>query len=184
MPEGAYFSSGYVADVLNLTTSLQNYAPANARHIALMGHSMGGHVALDAALVRPDWYKGLVLAASATGRQADMYSQWRANSDFGNPVTFGIRQRVLRLFDEPSAQNAFWQAVDPYRYLADLKVPTGLYQAVNDDTVPYRFSTQLEAAIKAAGRPVTLTSYPDGGHSFGGSFHDQVVADVSNFLKL
>ncbi len=32
--------------------------------VFLMGHSMGGAIALDAAISRPDWFKGLILAAT------------------------------------------------------------------------------------------------------------------------
>jgi fermentation-respiration switch protein FrsA (DUF1100 family) len=59
----------------------------------------------------------------------------------------------------------------------------GLYHAVNDDTVPYRFSTELESALKMAGRDVSLTSYPDGGHSFAGPVRIQAAMDVTDFLN-
>jgi pimeloyl-ACP methyl ester carboxylesterase len=182
VPEGAYYSAGYVSDVLNLTSSLADYPTADTHRVAVVGHSMGGHVALEAALVRPDWFKAVVLAASATGPQAEMYARWHANSDFGNPVTLGVRERVIGLFGEPNADSAFWQAANPYRFLGDLRMPVRIYHAMDDDTVPYDFATELDAALKAAGRTATLQSYADGGHSLAGPVHDELVADVTGFL--
>jgi dipeptidyl aminopeptidase/acylaminoacyl peptidase len=183
VPEGAYYSAGYVSDVLNLTSALGDYPAADTRRIAVLGHSMGGHVALSAALVRPEWFRAVVLASSATGPQAEMYQQWHANSDFGNPLTYGLRQRVITLFGEPGPDSAFWQAADPYRFLRDLRSPVAVLQAQDDDTVPYRFATELERALSEAGRTVELKPYATGGHSFGGETRAQAVTDAVDFLN-
>ena len=182
LPEGAYFSSGYAADILNLTASLPRYAEANPDRVALFGHSMGGHIALDAALVRPNYYKALILAAPATGKLLDQYYNWTAYSDFADPVTFGIRQRVVALFGEPAQESQFWREVDAYNYLADLKTPVQINHASNDDAVPYRFSVDLTAALQAAGKTVTFDTY-EAGHSFPEAARPRLLDSSTSFIN-
>ena len=180
VPEGAYFSAGYAADVLNLAASLERYAPVNASKLVLFGHSMGAHVALNTLLVRPQAFKAAVLASGSVGQLGDMYYNWTAFSDFGDPVTLGIRRRVIALFGEPHNGDEFWRQTDPYTFLSTLKTPLLLAHDPNDDTVPYRFSKQLDTAVRAVGGPVTLTDY-SGGHSFDGAARQPFIDDSVAF---
>lgn len=181
VPEGAYFSSGYVADILNLAASLPTYPEADSQKVALMGHSMGGHAALMAAIVRPAAFKAVVLAAPSAGQLTDMYDNWTAYSDFADPVTLGIRRRVVKLFGAPDSGSQFWREVDPYTYLTDIKAPVQIDHSTNDDTVPYRFSTELAEAMKAAKRPVSLETF-EAGHSFDGPARDALLDKATAFI--
>ena len=42
-PSGAYYSDGYIRDVLNLLESVKKYQAANPAKIGMWGHSLGGH---------------------------------------------------------------------------------------------------------------------------------------------
>lgn len=180
VPEGAYYSAGYVADVLNLAASIPGYAPANPKGLTLFAHSMGGHVALEALLVRPLAFTAAVIAAGSVGQIGDMYYNWTAFSDFGSPVTLGIRKRVISLFGEPNDGDAFWKQTDPYTFLGELKTPVLLAHSEADDTVPYRFSTELAAAALAAKAPVSLSTYA-GTHSFDGDVRIPFIDETSAF---
>lgn len=181
--EGAYYSPGYTADVLNLVASLKGLPGINATRIGLWGHSMGGRIALNVLAVAPTKFRAGVIAAGAVGTTEDMFYHWRAGSDRLDPATAAIRQRVIKLFGEPHVNPNFWQKVSPYSVLSDIKTPLRLQVASDDRVVPAHFTTDLAEALRTAGSSPEFKVYPGGGHSFAGTVEGVVINDSLEFYR-
>lgn len=177
---GAYYDPGYAADVLNLAGSLEHYSPVDGGLISLLGHSMGGYVALEAAVVEPQRFKAAVLAAPAAGELGDMYYHWQARSELDNPQALAARKRLLDLFGDPRGNPGFWSGVSPLNYLGSLQTAVQIHHGLADSVVPPRFSEQLHAALTRNHRTVELFTYPGAGHAPAGSVQGQVIDRALN----
>lgn len=182
--EGAYFSSSYTTDVLNLRHNLRSYPGVDPSRVGLFGYSMGARVALNAAVVAPKEFDALVLVSGSVGRPETMHQVWRANSDAANPVTAGTRSRIIELFGEPRADSEFWQKVSPYGYLKELEFPIQIHHAMDDPLVPVEFSQELAEALDKSGRPSDNHFYPYGTHGFAEPLRSEVYERVrGHFAK-
>jgi dipeptidyl aminopeptidase/acylaminoacyl peptidase len=173
---GAYFSTDYNSDVLNLAASLRTYAPANAQSVGLFGHSMGGHIVLSALAAQPKRFKAAVIASGAVGDLDDMYYHWQTSSEAGTPAAALERQRVVKLFGAPQADSDFWKAVSPLNYAASITTPIQIHHGLTDAVVPPRFSQQLVAALTAAGHPPEYFTYAGTGHTYSGAAQADLIA--------
>ncbi len=166
---GAYFSTDYTADVLNLATSLTRYPPVDASEMAIWGHSMGGHVALEAVTVAPKRFKAAVIASASVGTVDDMYYNWTPPSERANFDAQAEKKRVAALFGEPRQNPAFWAELSPLTYGTDLRTPLQLHHGLADSVVPARFSQEAADALTAKGANATLYTYPKAPHVFSGA---------------
>jgi dipeptidyl aminopeptidase/acylaminoacyl peptidase len=180
-PHGAYYSADYSADVLNLISSLRQDVRFNPKAVGLIGHSMGGYVALRAAEISGDT-QATVLLAGAVGDINDMYYHWVPNSQMGNPAAEATRQQLVRNLGEPDSDPQFWDAVSPLKHVNYLNAPVQIHHGTGDDTVPYRFSEQLRDALQADGDRYELYLYPGAGHGLDGPERDLVWQRALSFL--
>jgi acetyl esterase/lipase len=117
-----------------------------ARRVAVLGHSAGGHLALYAAA------EGGVDAVVALAAPSDLEAR-------PSPPT----PEVLALMDgAPDAVPDRYAAGSPIRRVP-LGVPALLVHGTRDDVVPSRRSRDFAAAARAAGDDVTLVE-PDADH--------------------
>lgn len=181
MAEGAYFSPAYATDVLNLRREIGTYPNADASRVGLFGYSMGARVALNAAVVAPKDFQGLVLVSGSVGRPETMHATWRASSDMADPVTSGTRSRVMELFGEPNEDNPFWRQVSPYSYLGDLRMPVQIHHAEDDPLVPADFSKELAAELKRIDAAPDAHFYEHGTHAFPEPLRSDVYAKVLRY---
>jgi dipeptidyl aminopeptidase/acylaminoacyl peptidase len=174
-PRGAYFSSDYTADVLNLTASLGNIESADANKVAIWGHSMGGHVALDALTVLPQRFKAAVLASASIGKVEDMYYNWTPPSERANFDAQAEKKRVATLFGDPKQSPTFWDKLSPLNYASSIKTPIQLHHGLSDTVVPSRFSQTAAEMFAAHGVKTVLYTYPKAPHLFIGADRDLLI---------
>lgn len=138
----------------------------------LVGHSLGGYLALAHAATRPGVARGLVVLNTGPGyRDADKREQWNERSR-RNAHRFGVPERVATL-------NLQEDSVVMDR-LADMPVPT-LALAGDADRPEYTGSGQyLERKMPNA----RFVSVPGGEHSMHEDTHAQEVADlIDEFVR-
>ncbi len=82
---GAYGDPGYITDVLNAVSSLQQYPAVNPDKIGMWGHSLGGYLTLRAMVVSPDIQAG-VIWAGVVASYPDLISKWRRPSSAPQPT--------------------------------------------------------------------------------------------------
>jgi dipeptidyl aminopeptidase/acylaminoacyl peptidase len=146
---------GYAQDVLNLVGSLHTIDHADPRRIGLWGHSMGGGVALKAAVTSKK-IDALVLFGSVHGDERVNFTYGMGNG----PGAYGVS-----LLDTPANNNLEYKRISPINYL-DLGPPLSIHHGTSDLVVPYQWSEDLFKAAQEQGVVAELYLYPGAGHTF------------------
>ncbi len=185
---GGYGSPDYTTDVLNGMASVMRHPEADPSRAGMWGHSMGGHIALRAMVVKPDIKAG-VIWAGVVASYPDLFSRWRrATSTAGGaatPTSAPERRRwrddFMARFGAPEDNPEFWAAISPNSFLADLSGPVQLHHGTADRTVPIEFSEQLSQQIQAVGLPVELYVYEGSDHNLSQSLSLALQRSVAFF---
>jgi uncharacterized protein len=194
LPEGAYGSPGYTADVLNALASVETYKEADPNRIGMWGHSMGGQLTLRAMVLSKDIKAG-VIWSGVVAPYPDVFE--RANhprptrvprptevppgslGPYGRPW----RQELTTKYGTPQQNPEFWASISPNSYLADLSGPLQLHASVTDEEVPVEASQALYKEMQAAGKPVELYTYAGDNHNISGHFTSAMQRTVAFFDK-
>ena len=132
----------------------------------LVGHSLGGYLALAHAATRPDATRGIVVLNTGPGfRDPEKREGWNARSR-RNAARFGVPKRVTEM-------NLQHDSVVMDR-LADMATPT-LVMAGGDDRPEYAGAGQYLERKMPDARLVVLDG---GGHSMHEETHVDEVADL------
>jgi len=130
---------------------------ADPARVAIVGWSYGGYAALQANVVDPSIYKAAIAIA---------------------PVTDLIKVRRQEGFEYASSkvdQAQFGRSTDnlakgsPARNAAAIRAPVLMFHGERDANVLVDQARDMEAALKAAGKPVELVVYPVLAHSLDDS---------------
>lgn len=175
--EGANpYRIGYAIDVLNLIAIIktQSLDPlgtlrrADAEYIHLMGHSMGGGIALRVATVWPAAIRGVVLYGAMSGDEKRNYERIRYWS--------GERSWELEL----GASAEQLEAISPIYHLDRLQMPISIHHGGGDTVVPLAWSQELCQLLTEMGHPVECFVYEGQPHTFNGNgdllFQERLVA--------
>ncbi|MBN1579403.1 MAG: alpha/beta fold hydrolase [Anaerolineae bacterium] len=146
---------GYAQDVLNLVGSLHTIDHADPRRVGLWGHSMGGGVALKAAVTSKK-IDAVALFGSVHGDERVNFTYGMGNG----PGAYGVS-----LLDTPSRNNLEYKRISPINYL-DLAPPLSIHHGTSDMIVPYQWSEDLFRAAQEQEAVSELYLYPGAGHTF------------------
>ena len=177
-PEGTY-RIGYAVDVLHLLALVRRQAgqgslrTAQASHIGLWGHSMGGGIAQRVAAVDRQ-VRAVLLYGSMSGNE-------RQNARQIYEV-FSNRSRGL---DELGAPESEIRAVSPIFFLQDSTAAFSIHHGTADPQVPVAWSRQLCQQLKAWGRQVECYTYANAPHTFpsGSAFDRNFLQKASRFFE-
>ncbi len=156
---------GYTEDVLNAVMALKNSTlpSIDRENIGLLGRSMGGGVTYNAAVVRPDLIKAVVVFAPVSSNVVDNFNRW-IRRDGDRRV---LAQRIADEYGSPEENPTFWQNVSPITFFSRIAVPVVIHHGTSDDSCPIAWSDRTTAALKAAGKDVRYFVYPNEEHAFG-----------------
>jgi len=161
-----HWSPDYTYDVMNLIASLTADSVINAGHIGLVGHSMGGHVALNVADISSD-VKATVLVNRVVGSMYNLFYNW-PNSPAPNDQPAQVVKAELSgleaAYGTPKSDPGFWNQASAINYVSGIKGPVQIDADIGDTTVPIAFSDELDAALGAAHKRVTFDAYPGDDH--------------------
>lgn len=162
--EEADFRVGYAVDVLNLLAILRDQAAqpgpllrADPREMHLLGHSMGGGIALRVMTVRPEAVDAAVLYGSMSGDEYQNYEQIQVWSE-------GQSGR-----EELSTPPDDMRRIAPVHHLHRIQAAVSIHHGEADDVVPPQWSDELCLSLRELGKEVECFSYPDAPHTF----HDE-----------
>lgn len=183
---GAYYSEGYVVDILNAYRALQIAEFVDPSNIGLWGHSMAGNVVFRSLVVMPKIPK-VVIVAGAVYTYKD-FSDYRIsdNSYQPPPQESERRRRRAELFDtygEFNEDSEFWRQVVPTNYLDDLDGEVQIHHATNDNVVKIGYSRNLVTVLDKDGVKNELFEYQSGGHNLTGSSFNQAMQRTVEFFK-
>ena len=167
-PEGGHFSPVYSYDVLNLIASLKRDHRFNAGRIGLLGHSLGGDVALHVAVISRD-IKATAVMNGVVGSFYDMFYNWPGDQDLSDrPLALvqGIRQHLIDQYGTPKINPAFWDSASAINFVSAVTGPVQINQDSGDTAVPVLFSDHLVAALQSAHKAVQYYAYPGNDHLF------------------
>lgn len=165
-PVSGHWSPEYTYDVMNLIASLRADNQVNPTRIGVAGHSMGGHIALNVAVISHD-IAATLLANGVVGTMDQLIDNW-PNSPTPNDQPVAVTRGELAALEQahrtPTADPTWWDSASAITYVANVAGPVQIDGDEGDVVVPYAWQQQLAAALTAAGKPVTLYSYSGNDH--------------------
>jgi dipeptidyl aminopeptidase/acylaminoacyl peptidase len=161
--DSAYYSMAYNTDVLSLISAVKKTQYLDKRNISLWGHSMGGYLALRAAVISKD-IKNVIVLSGPVDSLSEMYLTYIAPSDEDNPYALATRNDVFSKYGTPTDASRFWYDASPINLVSQINAHLQIYVGLQDGTVPPVFSADLDAALTKAHINHQYFVYPDGNH--------------------
>lgn len=153
------FYTGFYQDVLHLIPQVQRLPMVRPGPVGMWGHSRGASATI-AALTITDQIGAAVAYAPAPADLVEDYWRRYRNSG-GNP---GTDTWPFPPDENPEA----YARVSPINYFDAVGAPVMLHHGTADSTVNHSASEQIAAALRAAGKDVTLHLYEGGPHTLTG----------------
>lgn len=202
VPAAAVDLPGHGAHAGALLTSIEQMAEAVEsalrelpRPLVLLGHSMGGAVALEVALRRQVSVRGIILYSTGARlrvspvifegleQQGELRTRESARIFFGPGVADAVLDEYLALPDHPTSVQAItdFGAADRFDRMADLgeiAVPTLVIGGDSDVLTPGKYQAFLAERIPGARRVVLAGA----GHMGHLERRDELVSAVEGFL--
>jgi len=183
---GTYYSSGYIKDVLNAHTALQQFESVDAAKIGVWGHSMGGNIVARALAARPEMKVGVIWAGAVYTYQDFGEYSIQDNSYVRQDINYNMqqeRERLFALYGPFSISSDFWRQVTPIEYLKKYPVQIQINHAVDDRVVSVEYGRNLVEKLKGSQAQVELWEYPSGGHNISGPSFSVAMARTVDFFK-
>lgn len=97
------FRLGYTEDVINAIGAVKesDLEFFDKNNIGLLGHSMGGGIALNIMVTKPDLAQAVVLFAPVSSDHMYNYDKWTRNSDAG--------EKIIEIYGEYEQNPDFWE---------------------------------------------------------------------------
>lgn len=152
---------------------------AETGRACIAGFSYGGYAALVAGALTPDKY-ACIIAGAAPSDLLKMLS-WERSEEGSDSEAY---MYWIRHIGHPQSDKAELEAVSPALLAEQFTRPVLLVHGKEDEVVPIEQSERMEAALKKAGKPVTLLKLEESGHSYRDEADE--IAEykaVADFLK-
>lgn len=167
---GLNFDLDYSTDVINAIKAVQksDLKFFDKNNIGMLGHSMGGGVALNIATAHPELIDVLSLYAPVSGYEWKNFRRWTLR-DEGEVTseTSSEAKLVLNEYGTPSSSPKFWRNVSPINFVEKIDEPVILQHGTGDKSVPIEWSKELNQALKKKGKDINFYTYEGGRHEFG-----------------
>lgn len=156
--------SDYVEDVLNAISAIKksNIESLDKNNIGMLGHSMGGGLAENIMVTKPDIAKAYVLLAPINSDYRINFKKWvEHDSDFS-----GIAEKFYARYGTYEEAPEVWESFSAINYIDKISSPVMLHQGALDRDVPVTWSRDFSKALENAGKDITYYEYPVEGHTF------------------
>jgi dipeptidyl aminopeptidase/acylaminoacyl peptidase len=155
---------GYVEDVINAVYAarVSGLPYIDAARVGMLGHSMGGGVALNVLAGQPDLVKAAVLFAPVSSDYRDNFEKWTRGGEMGR-----VRAaRIIEAYGAPEDNPAFWREVSVRNFFGRITAPIMNHHGTEDESVPLAWSQTTHDALLSAGRDSQLFIYEGEPHEF------------------
>ncbi|MCX5726934.1 MAG: alpha/beta fold hydrolase [Candidatus Saganbacteria bacterium] len=182
-PDNAFkLNMGYTEDVINGVYAIKNsnFEFIDKNNIGLLGHSLGGGIALNIMVTKPGLIKSYVLFAPISIDMRDNYYRWIANMSptilkkYGPPP---VREKIIKKYGTPDSNPEFWNDLSPKNFIQNIKDPVIVHQGLADEEVPYKWAYKLRDVFSQDRKNIKLYTYPGEHHEF--SFAWLKVMEIS-----
>ncbi len=159
---------GYTADVINAIYAIKksDFKFINKEKIGLLGHSLGGGIALNIMVAKPGLVQAYVLFAPISSDYRDNYKRWilrHGEQKFGPPQT---TRKIIEKYGSPESDPEFWDNMSAKTFFDNIKSPVMLHQGLSDKSVPPQWSVNLAKMLKEKNKNITFYEYPGEPHEF------------------
>ena len=159
-----------IGDITASAKWLAQQGIADPNRLAVLGWSYGGYAALQSAVTEPSLYKAVIAIAPVTDlAMLKEDAQFFANKE---------------LVEEEIGQGPHLFEGSPLRHAAEIQVPVLLFHGDHDSNVNIKQSIKMDAALKAAGRQSSITTFKDLDHQLDdSSARAQMLTSIGQLLE-
>jgi uncharacterized protein len=166
---------GYTEDVINAVYAVRDSGidVIDKNNIGLLGHSLGGGVALNMMIAKPGLIKAYVLFAPVSIDYRLNFERWIGRRDHNVPAKYGtpsMREKIIATYGSPGSNPEFWDNVSPKTFLNKVTEPVMVHHGTVDQDVPIEWSYDLTKELKANSKDVTFYTYKGEKHEFIGAW--------------
>jgi dipeptidyl aminopeptidase/acylaminoacyl peptidase len=179
--DGGDFRLAYTTDVINAVNAVKSadLPYVDKTKIGMLGHSMGGGIAMNVAVAQPNLVDAIVLYAPVSADVRDNFDKWTRKRA-------PIAKTILEKYGEPADNPKFWDNISPINFVKNIQVPIMLHHGTADDSCDIAWSERFVEAITSAGKDITFHTYPGQPHEFTSgwsSFMSRSLAFFDSQLK-
>jgi uncharacterized protein len=182
--KGMLASAYYTEDVVTLLRHFGSIKEADPHNVFLWGHSMGGEVALRAALSANN-VRAVALWSAVGG---DLWDQAYYYSRYDSLLVSDSSDRSKKVVDALRADLAALRgrfelrSTEPLQHLDSLNAPVIIQHALADTGAKYDWSERLAKELTVRSKQYELHSYAGDAHLFAGNdLQTAVDRDVAFF---
>ena len=144
-------------DVMDAVALLHRRGAATPDTTCIMGHSYGGYEALYAGAVEADSFACVVAGSGPSDLRASLKQDRDAHGANSGAFAYWTKSIGKLGVDDAAIKSA-----SPIHHVARFDDPVLLIHGEDDDVVQYSHSEEMEAALRGAGKDVTLLSLEEG----------------------
>lgn len=158
-----------IGDITASAKWLAQQGIADPDRLAILGWSYGGYAALQSAVTEPSLYKAVIAIAPVTDlAMLKEDAQYFTNRD---------------LVEEEIGQGPHVVDGSPLRHAGNIVAPVLLFHGDHDSNVNIQQSVKMDAALKAAGRQSSLTTFKGLDHQLDdSSARFEMLASIGQLL--
>src|SRR3989338_4710238 len=173
-----HFRLGYAEDVINAIYAVKNstFDFMDKENIFMLGHSMGGGVALNIMVSQPDLVKAYVLFAPVSADVYDNFERWTTRRP-------EVAKKIIEKYGDINTSPDFWKNISVNNFLENIQAPIMIHHGTSDADVPLAWSEKLEKNLKEKNKNVTLYTYQGEPHEFINAW-PQVMRRTLDFYRL
>lgn len=172
------FRLGYVEDVINAVYAVKNsnLDTIDKENIFMLGHSMGGGVAINIMVTQRDLVKAYVLFAPVSADIKDNFERWTTRRP-------EIAKKIIEKYGNATSSPDFWKNMSAINFLENVQAPIMIHHGTKDADVPLAWSEKLEKNLKEKNKDVILHIYQGEPHEFINAW-PQVMRRTLDFFRL
>lgn len=150
---------GYAMDVINAALAIRasGLPYVDPDRIALLGRSMGGSVAFNAAVIRPGIFDAIITYATTSTNAIDNFNRWQRF----DPQRAAA---IIRRFGDPKTSPQRWAEASSVNYFDRITEPILMIHGTEDESCPIDWARTTKKALDAAGASARLIEIPGGRH--------------------
>lgn len=176
---------GYTQDVINAVYAVRSSGipQLDKENIGLLGHSMGGLIALNIMTAKPGLIKAYVLFAPMSADYRDNFNRWILRSGEEKYGPRPVAKKIMDMYGSPDSNPVFWDNISAKTFIGNIKEPVQLHHGTADQSVPVEWSRRLAANFSDKGKKIGSYTYPGEKHEFIGQW-PKVMERTSSFFDL
>jgi dipeptidyl aminopeptidase/acylaminoacyl peptidase len=159
---------GYIEDVINAVYAIKNspLSYLDKENIGMLGHSLGGGLALGVMVTKPDLVRAYVLFAPMSMDYRDNFYRWTMRSQRPDRGHRETALKIIEKYGSPEANPEFWDNLSPQTFLDRVRSPVMVHHGTADDSVPLEWSEKLAKVFQEHHKEIIFYIYEGEKHEF------------------